>query len=244
MTKAGKWRRMFGLLDSADPKGAEPPPGAAVCNVCGFVATDEMRKSGRIRICPNCDTNQRQRSFKQLFTLLLEPEVFSSGAWHDALLLSPGAVERSLLAPKFERHVVSSLYQVFPGDNFVRANVVDLAPFPDESFDFVEACNVLDYVPEMEDAIRSIHRVAHPGGMFVLLNQEQNLVEGDADIAVSTRKVVTGTYWPDKTAVTAVSIGRRTMLTMLGRIGFDATEVRLIEPLSEIQCTWWICRRL
>jgi len=242
-SKNAKWHRMRGLLQGRAAAvraqtNAGGPARTPTCNVCGFVSTE-----GRIRICPSCQTNQRQRSFKQLLTETLEPNLFAQGTWRDALLLSPGAVERALLAMKFKRHIVSSLHQVLPGNNFVRADIVDLAPFADGSFDFVEACNVLDYVPKMERAIQSVYRVIRPKGAFVFLIPEHNLADGNAEIRVSTRESVTGSYWPDRGAVPAVSVGRLTLMKMLTRTGFEAEEVRLIEPLSAMQCTWWICRR-
>lgn len=214
-------------------------PDSAACNVCGFVAID-----GHPRLCPGCGTNERQRSFKQLFSQKLDREVFGRGPLPDALLLSPGTVERSLLFPKFRHHVVSSLHQTYHKvGRFVRADVRDLAPFANGSFDYVQACNVLDYVPEMQRAIEAVHRVIRANGVFVLLIPEYNLAKGDAPIAVSLRASVTGNYWPDQTSVPRVRVGRQTLAAMLKQSGFEPEEVRLTEPLSGLHCTWWICRR-
>lgn len=212
---------------------------SAACNVCGFVATE-----GHPRLCPGCGANQRQRSFKQLFSQKLDREVFGHGRLPNALLLSPGPVEQSLLLPKFQHLVVSSLHQTYDtvGD-FVRADVRDLAPFANDSFDYVQACNVLDYVPELQRAIDAIHRVIRPDGIFVLLLPEVSLVDGAAEIAVSLRPLVTGDYWPDKASVPRVTVGRQTLAAMLKQSGFETEEVRFIEPLSGLHCTWWICRR-
>ena len=65
------------------------------------------------------------------------------------------------------------------------AGVRDLAPFRDESFDYAQACNVLDYVPELEQAFRAIHRVVRPSGVFVFLIPEHNLLPANEPISVS-----------------------------------------------------------
>ncbi len=214
-------------------------PKTAMCNICGFTPAGD-----RPRICPRCNTNQRQRSFRQIFAAILEREVFREGILGHALFLSPGLVELSLLRSKFHRSVVSSLYQDFLAEaSFVRADVRDLAPFADGQFDYVQACNVLDYVPEMQRAIAAVHRVLRRGGYFVFLVPETTLAEGDAALAVSVHASVTGNYWPDKTSVPLVSVGRATLADMLRETGFQPHEIRVIEPLSARPCTWWVCRR-
>ena len=215
------------------------PAGAAACNVCGFVARDEHP-----RMCPGCGTYQRQRSFKQLFLERLQAEVFGSGPLDDGLLLSPGKVERALLIPQLRRPIISSLYQKYSGiDSLIRADMRDLAPFSDGSFDYVQACNVLDYVPEMGQALRAVHRALRSGGLFVFLIPEENLMDGTEPISVSIRRSVTGNYWPDPEQVPFVRVGRKTLRNMLAQAGFEPEEVRLREPLSRLQHTWWLCRR-
>lgn len=217
-------------------------PGSGICNICGYVSGDHPNGSRLLRVCPSCKAYPRQRSFKQVFTRILEPEIFADGSWRDALLLSPGTVERSLLEARFAKCVLSSLYQSYPG-KFVRADVRDLAPFRDASFDFVQACNVIDYIPEMERAIAAVHRVLRPQGVFCFLILEHSLLDGDAAISVTTRKAPTGNYWPDKNAVPDVSIGRQRLARILADTGFSARELRLTEPLSASPNSWWLCRR-
>jgi SAM-dependent methyltransferase len=233
-------KRAVGRKNLPDP--ALPltiPPGVAGCNVCGYVAS-----AGHPRLCPGCGRNQRQRTFKQLFLERLRPEVFGSGPLNDGLLLSPGEVERALLFPRLRRHVISSLYQSYNGVGpFVRADVRDLAPFGGESFDYVQACNVLDYIPEMEQALRAIHRVLRPGGMFVFLIPEGNLFPGGEPVSVSVHPSVTGNYWPDPTAVPLVRLGRQTLSDLLQQAGFRPEQIPLVDSLSRKTCTWWLCRR-
>jgi SAM-dependent methyltransferase len=147
--------------------------------------------------------------------------------------------------PHLRRHVVSSLYQTYSNVGpFVRADVRDLAPFPDESFDYVQACNVLDYVPEIEQALRAAHRVLRPGGIFVFLIPEGNLLRGNQPASVSFRPTVTGDYWPDRTQVPFLRLGRQMLSDMLKQTGFELEEIRVQEALSALQCTWWLCRRV
>lgn len=212
--------------------------GASACNVCGFVAAE-----GHPRLCPRCHVNQRQRSFKQLFLERLLPQVFARGRLEDGLLLSPGYVECAVLFPHLRRHVVSSLYQTYSRVGpFVSADVRDLAPFEDASFDYVQACNVLDYVPEIERALRAIRRVLRPNGVFVLLIPDGNLLRGSQPISTSMRPSVTGGYWPDRSVVPFVRLGRQTLVDLLKGAGFAPEEICLREALSDMQCTWWVCR--
>jgi len=215
------------------------PPNIAACNVCGFIA-----KEGNPRLCPRCGKNQRQRSFKQLFLERLQVEIFGQGALEDGLLLSPGEVERAVLSSQLRRPVISSLYQTYHGTGpFVRSDVRDLVPFRNESFDYVQACNVLDYVPELGQALRAVHRVVRSSGAFVFLLPEHNLLPANEPISVSVHSSVTGNYWPDRTAVPLVRLGRRTLSDLLQQTGFQPVEVQLVEPLSRLRCTWWLCRR-
>ena len=222
----------------SQPMNAVPE---AVCNVCGYRSEEYPNGSPKLRVCPACEAFPRQRSFKQLFDEVLEPQLFGTGSWCDALLLSPGAVERSLLEAKFRKPVLSSLYQTYKG-NFVKADVRDLKPFRPASFDLVTASNVIDYVPEMDQAFAAIRRVLRPTGAFVFLILEHSLLEGDAPVSVTTRKAVTGNYWPDKDAVPDVSLGKETLKGMLSAAGFQSEERVLREPLSGLRHTWWICR--
>jgi SAM-dependent methyltransferase len=215
------------------------PPGVSGCNVCGYVADE-----GHPRLCPGCGRNQRQRTFKELFLKRLQREVFENGSLNDGLLLSPGEVERAFLVPRLRRHVISSLYQTYYGVGpFVRADVRDLAPFADESFDYVQACNVLDYVPEIEQALRAVHRVLRPGGVFVFLIPEGNLLPGAEPVSVSVHTSVTGDYWPDPAGVPLVRAGRQTLTRLLQESGFQAEHVQLVDTLCRAKCTWWLCRR-
>lgn len=234
---AGRVLRQKKLPDTAFP--IMIPPGVAGCNVCGYIA-----KTGHPRLCPGCGRNQRQRTFKQLFLARLQPEVFGDGPLNDGLLLSPGEVERALLVPRLRRYIVSSLYQTYYGVGpFVRADVRDLAPFADESFDYVQACNVLDYVPEIEQALRAVHRVLRPGGVFVFLIPEGNLLPGAEPVSVSVHASVTGDYWPDPADVPLVRVGRQRLTRLLQESGFQAEQVQLVDTLCRAKCTWWLCRR-
>ncbi|HEX3654055.1 MAG TPA: methyltransferase domain-containing protein [Rhizomicrobium sp.] len=215
------------------------PPGTAGCNVCGYVAT-----TGHPRLCPVCRASQRQRTFKRLFLERLRPEVFGNGRLNNGLLLSPSGVERALLVPSLRRYVISSLYQRYDGVGpFVRADARDLAPFADASFDYVQACNVLDYVPEIEQALGAIYRVMRPKGFFVFLLPKGNLLPGTEPISVSVHRSVTGNYWPDPAAVPMMRIGQQTLSALLQQTGFQAEQIELADSLCGATCIWWLCRR-
>jgi SAM-dependent methyltransferase len=119
--------------------------------------------------------------------------------------------------------------------------VRDLTPFADAAFDYVQASNVLDYVPEMAHAIGAVHRVLRPSGVFVLLIPQGNLLKGDAPLVASIRTSVSGSYWPKKMDVPYVQVGRKTLAAMLRHAGFEAREIKIEEPLSGLICTWWLC---
>ncbi len=56
----------------------------------------------------------------------------------------------------------------------VQGNVLSL-PFPDESFDLILTCGVLEYIP-LNDGMKELARVLKPGGKLVLLPVKPSLV--------------------------------------------------------------------
>ncbi len=211
------------------------------CNLCGYSPKTEPEEPVA-RLCPQCRSNERQRTFKILLETVLEPKIFRGAALRDGLLLSPGRPEIALLTAKFENATISSLYPSLSTPDFVRADVRDLKPFADRSFDYVQACNVLDYIPDFHLALASVRRVLRPGGTFTLLWPRHLLPEGHAAPSISVRANVTGEYWPDKNAVPAIRLGHDTLRDFISEAGFDSTDVRVKDCLTPQECVWWVCR--
>ena len=59
--------------------------------------------------------------------------------------------------------------QLYPDIEFVQASATRL-PFPDGSFDGIICVEVLEQIPEVEQAIREMARVLRPGGLMLILD--------------------------------------------------------------------------
>lgn len=62
---------------------------------------------------------------------------------------------------------------VFPSVTILRGDDPAALPFPDESFDAVLSCGVLEHVPQEMDSLKEIHRILRPGGRFFIYNLPQ-----------------------------------------------------------------------
>ena len=240
-----KLRRLIGGAPPAKPVAGTgekwnvaPALANRTCNICG-TAQPGAADAPLERVCPKCSSTERQRSFPVLFETLLKSRLDKMHR-DSLLLLSPGGSERKLLEPRFRNATVSSLYNTYSG-NFVKADIQDFEPFADSSFDMVQACNVLEYVPEVDQAIGAIARVLRPGGMLSLHIVDGRLLPGSAPVSVRYRKYVKMSYYPEGMEVPSVKLGRETLISLLAKSGLDSEPFEIADPLTGTICTWWLC---
>jgi SAM-dependent methyltransferase len=231
-------RKAHERMDRAREMEEAADPGMVVCNLCGLAQPETDIK----RVCPRCKSTERQRSFPAFYNAILQP-IFEQGGMEDALLLSPGGIERKLVEPRFETVTISSLYNNNYRGHFVQADVRDLAPLDSESFDYVQACNVLEYIPEMDRALASILRVLRPGGMFCLHIINSRFLAGDAPISVAYETNPRAHYFPRGMAVPVVRLGLGTLKSMLTSTGFSFRSFDFPDPITKTVCTWWLCKK-
>ena len=97
-------------------------------------------------------------------------------------------------------------------------------PFPDESFDTVLSCGVLEHVHDPDASLTEIHRVLRPEGIFFVTNlpNRYSYTERIARLL--------GFYYhgqlPDDRVYT-----KRTVHELLGRHGFELLELRRVHML-------------
>jgi len=70
-------------------------------------------------------------------------------------------------------HAYTEPSTVFPSVSILHGTDPVALPFPDESFDAVLSCGVLEHVPQENESLKEIHRVLRPGGRFFIYNLPQ-----------------------------------------------------------------------
>lgn len=108
-----------------------------------------------------------------------------------------------------------------PWVEFRHANATDL-PFPHASFDAVISTQVLEYVPDVDAALREMHRVVRPGGRVVIVGTDwDSIVWASADRERANRILEA---WEEHAADPRLP---RTLGNRLVRAGFrlESTEV-------------------
>ncbi len=143
--------------------------------------------------CPNCLSVDRSRLLNLFFTL--RTDVFNKKT--DILHISPNKeIANFLCAHKNINHVVGTIeperYQEY---NPVYTDIQKM-DFPDNHFDVVICCHVIEHVDDDKLAMKEIYRVLKPNGFAVLqvplaLNLEKTLEDPTA-ITMKQRKIAFG----------------------------------------------------
>ena len=74
-----------------------------------------------------------------------------------------------LVGIDYAESMLAGAHSRFKGDPTIRIQHADAAalPFPDSSFDTANCANAIHCLPDVDAALREIHRVLKPGGTFV-----------------------------------------------------------------------------
>lgn len=139
------------------------------CNVCGWEGrafTGDQWHPGTI--CPLCGSQVRHR----ILAAALDGQADIPGLDEPALLAGKEilhfAPERQLRdrISRAARKYVTADYD--RGDCDLKLDISAMPSVPDQSFDAVICCDVLEHVPNDLAAMREIHRILRPGGSAIL----------------------------------------------------------------------------
>ena len=155
-------RKKRTLLASLEGSGTK-------CNVCGWEGrafTGDQWHPGTI--CPDCGSQVRHR----MLAAALDGHADIPGLDEQTLLAGKEilhfAPERQLRVRIFQaagKYVTADFDR---GDCDLKLDISAMPSVPDQSFDVVICCDVLEHVPDDASAFREICRVLRPGGTAIL----------------------------------------------------------------------------
>jgi SAM-dependent methyltransferase len=135
------------------------------CPVCAyngpFMHITPSTGYRRYAKCPNCGAMERHR-----FQFLVVKDILNSmdTASLKMLHFSPEPFFRDFFSKKFGQYETADLKMK---DVDYHVDLQQL-PFADQSYDFIFASHVLEYIPHDEKAISEIRRILRPNGIAVL----------------------------------------------------------------------------
>lgn len=113
--------------------------------------------------CPRCGSHDRERHLLMYLRATKLLDTFSGSA---ILHFAPERhLWRVIASASPATYIRADLYPGAP--EIRRVDMMDM-PFGEASFDFVIANHVLEHVPDLDKALREIHRVLRPGGYAIL----------------------------------------------------------------------------
>jgi len=139
------------------------------CNVCGWEGrafTDDHWHPGTI--CPECGSQVRHR----ILAAALDGQSVIPGLEENALLagkailhFAPERQLRNRVSRSAGKYVTADYDR---GDCDLKLDISAMPSVPDQSFDVVISCDVLEHVPDDLAAMREICRILRPGGTAIL----------------------------------------------------------------------------
>ncbi len=224
---------------------------AGGCNICdpdlrqavtaGQAVTFDLKDGN----CVVCDSRPRIRAMARMIDTHgteLCRRLGIYGTAH-ALLAAAVTAERQLLKPLIGSAETFSLFGKY-GPDHLQCDVTDLAPFKDGSFDLFEACSVLDYVPELGQAIGSIARVLKRRAVVFIHYSDNRLLDGAQPPRIKThRSNWKADYYPEGYRQPVMKVGREWFAAEWPRHGFSVEQVVWKEAGAGDSITWWICWR-
>jgi len=139
------------------------------CNVCGWEGrsfTDDQWHPGTI--CPECGSQVRHRMLAAALDGMsnlpgLDEKTLLSGK--RILHFAPERQFRNRISKAAGKYVTADCER---GDCDLRLDISAMPSVPDQSFDVVISCDVLEHVPDDLTAMREILRILGPGGTAIL----------------------------------------------------------------------------
>lgn len=259
--RTARWELTF---RTRSPSPAEAPDGG--CNICAPGAEqriaegfpEEVRREGdpegyQVRggvreeyVCPVCKSRGRIRA---LHTLLAQARGFlpTDGS---LLLVSGNKQEQRFLSKAFREVVHVSLVGDHDDPNCILGvDIRDMHQVETGRFDAAIAAGVLDYVPELDKALREVARVLKPGGVFLFYIQPYRVVDDPrATVRVTHHNALAHeAYAPQQGGQTGIPncvFGRDWIKLTARRTGFAIDDYPLQDSASELRFTWFMARRL
>lgn len=140
-----------------------------ICNVCGWEGrafADDHWHPGTV--CPECGSQVRHR----MLAAVLDGQANIPDLEEKALLagrailhFAPERQLRNRISRAAGKYLTADYDR---GDCDLRLDISSMPSVPDQSFDVLISCDVLEHVPNDLAALREIHRVLRPGGTAIL----------------------------------------------------------------------------
>lgn len=145
------------------------------CNVCNNIIRDKYNNNEDINyieykdkwqnhwvyLCPNCDSRSRIRIFQKYIETHYETNTNLK-----AYIISGIDKEYNILNNYFDIQYHTSFYKENRKNCIAGVDITKPIPI-DKKFDFVWACRVLDYIPQIEKVFKEIYKVLNDKGMFI-----------------------------------------------------------------------------
>ncbi|MCK9249358.1 MAG: methyltransferase domain-containing protein [Solirubrobacteraceae bacterium] len=213
------------------------------CNICDDSVQDALLRGQRPERgslhCEVCASRPRTRTFRLVYDEQVAPWLDRHSLPGKALDIAGIGATADVLRANFPDVVVAALV-----GRKITTDIRDLKEFDDGAFGIVTACQVLDYILEIDAAIAATRRVLAPGGLFVIHIDDARLTAGDDPATPKAWLENLGGYYPDDYKVPSITVGRQRIMESLASGGFQAEQFQYSDPFSGQRTTWFIGRRL
>lgn len=218
------------------------------CNVCNDKYHEWLQKGKGSKIpitqkhenCPDCEARPRFKTFRFIYDQQIASAFTGSKQNLTALVISGTQWERETISTHFGTVVSTALYGQY-GPNTIKSDIRNLKEFQDNKFDYVNACNVLDYIYQIDEVLGSVYRVLKPGGHFLFHIAEFRLV--DSFDPPATRGTKREPYYPDDVELPSVIFGKHDLVERMKKHHFDTRKFEVLDIFSGEVCTWFLGKK-
>lgn len=217
------------------------------CNICDetshqLIINDKFNTMFRRKFenCPACQAAPRFRTFKIAYDLYVKTSLSKPKEQLAALVIAGTQLEQNLIAADYGTLFSSSLYGEY-GSGTVKSDLRNLKEFHDDQFDLVQACGVLDFICEIDQAFSSVYRVLKADGLFVFHILPFRLQENSHPPTVNYFKKEP--YFPKNVQLPSLTVGKRYILKTMIEKQFKARKIEIADVFSNETDTWFIGKK-